>query len=189
MHEMGLEHLLLEEPIPPAPATPTSSAAVASPAGTPAAAGGAGATGAPPRPTAPGKRSIPWAYDAIGPLSQLARQVCAWEVEREACCVLIVVVYWCVFWLAVWLICGLWVFYWLGRVFIFFLVKFCQVLSCWFVFFCAVYSLFEVIYLSFVSVLHMTYFCFWRLRSHLPPDLGRSQHPVRTNSGHFTLNA
>ena len=76
MHEMGLEHLLLEEPIPQAPATPTSSATVApAPAG-----GGAGAAGGgPPRPTAPGKRSIPWAYDAIGPLSQLARQVC---VER-----------------------------------------------------------------------------------------------------------
>lgn len=73
MHEMGLEHLLLEEPIPQAPATPTSSATVA-PA---AAGGGAGAAGGgPPRPTAPGKRSIPWAYDAIGPLSQLARQVC-----------------------------------------------------------------------------------------------------------------
>lgn len=74
MHEMGLEHLLLEEPIPQAPATPTSSATLA-PA---AAGGGAGAAGGGPRPTAPGKRSIPWAYDAIGPLSQLARQVCVY---------------------------------------------------------------------------------------------------------------
>lgn len=69
----------------------------------------------------------------------------------------------------------------------------CQVLSSFEllvrVFLSRLLSVFEVIYLSFVSVLHMTYFCFWRLRSHLPPDLGRSQHPVRTNSGHFTLNA
>lgn len=77
MHEMGLEHLLLEEPAPPAPPTPTATPA------TPGAAAAAGTAGpgtaaavAPPRPTAPGKRSIPWAFDAIGPLSALARKVC-----------------------------------------------------------------------------------------------------------------
>lgn len=69
MHEMGLEHLILEEPPPPAPPTPTAGATTA-PGATPAPV-------TPHRPTAPGKTSIPWAFDAIGPLSQLARQVSA----------------------------------------------------------------------------------------------------------------
>lgn len=76
MHEMGLEHLLLEEPPPPAPATPTPTPATpgATPA-TVAAVPAAPGPAVPPRPTAPGKRSIPWAFDAIGPLSALARKV------------------------------------------------------------------------------------------------------------------
>ncbi|CAN0424637.1 unnamed protein product, partial [Ectocarpus fasciculatus] len=38
----------------------------------------------PPRPTAPGKRSIPWAFDAIGPLSALARKTWAAHSARTA---------------------------------------------------------------------------------------------------------
>lgn len=72
MHEMGLEHLLLEEPPPPAPPTPTATPTPAP--GAPVAAAPV-APVIPVRPTAPGKTSIPWAHDAIGPLSQLARQV------------------------------------------------------------------------------------------------------------------
>lgn len=91
MHHMGLENLLLEEPPPPAPPTPTlASAAAAGSVGTATGTGGGsnGAASAPAsasasssvtakvvRPTAPGKTSIPWAFDAVGPLSQLARQV------------------------------------------------------------------------------------------------------------------
>lgn len=80
MHDMGLENLLLEEPPPPTPTTPAAGATT--PGGAAAAAAAAAATAAAAaaaargiRPTAPGKSSIPWAHDAIGPLSQLARQV------------------------------------------------------------------------------------------------------------------
>lgn len=68
MHEMGLEHLILEEPAPPTPVTPTAGAASVP-------SSGPGGASPPFRPTAPGKTSIPWSHDAIGPLSQLARQV------------------------------------------------------------------------------------------------------------------
>ena len=77
MHEMGLEHLVLEEPPPPTPGTPTAGTAP-----TPAPGACAGGATPPFRPTAPGKTSIPWAHDAIGPLSQLARKVC--EDERNS---------------------------------------------------------------------------------------------------------
>lgn len=65
---MGLENLILEEPAPPTPATPTAGAM-------PVPSSGPGGASPPFRPTAPGKTSIPWSHDAIGPLSQLARQV------------------------------------------------------------------------------------------------------------------
>lgn len=77
MHELGLENLLLEESPPPAPSTPTPGGAD----GTPGAAAPAVAS-ASPTVMRPGKTSFPWAHDAVGPLSELARQVCAFHVGK-----------------------------------------------------------------------------------------------------------
>lgn len=82
MHDMGLENLILEEPAPPTPTTPGAGGAAAAAAAAAVDAATAAAAAAVVRPTAPGKSSIPWEHDAVGPLSQLARQVSC-EMKRE----------------------------------------------------------------------------------------------------------
>lgn len=90
MHDMGLENLLLEEPAPPMPSTPGSGAQT--PAAKAAAAAAvdaatAAAAAAVVRPTAPGKSSIPWEHNAVGPLSQLARQVRKTKGDGFSCAI------------------------------------------------------------------------------------------------------
>lgn len=68
MHDLGLEHLLLEEPAPPSSPTKSSAAASTVGQGSPASAG---------------KSAAPGWFDATGPLGLLARQVR--RTQRRRC--------------------------------------------------------------------------------------------------------